>query len=171
MKAIFRIGLLLCLISAPAYGTVMYYLEVEDLARLSSDIFRGRVLSTRTYWNDERTRIYTAVRVQVDDGYKGRAGRGQTVTVTQLGGEIGGIRMDYAGRPVFEAGDAVLLFTVRGRRDDYIVTGLKQGRMSIEGEHAVREFSGIRLIGRQVPSGTVRIPLSEVRARISRAGR
>ncbi len=172
MKALFRIGLLICLMAAPAYGTMMYYLEVEDLTRLSTEVFRGQVMSVTTYWNAGRTRIYTGIRVRIDEPLKGRERAGRVVTVTQLGGELDGVRMDYAGRPEFREGEAVLLFATRGKRDDYIVVALKQGKMRLEGREAVREFSGISFIqragSRTLPTRTVRLPLEEVRTRIAR---
>ncbi len=176
MKRIYRIVMLVCVMTTPAYGTLMYYLEVEDLARLSSDIFKGRVMSATTYWNEGRTRIYTSIRVQIDDPYKGRTRQSQVVTITQLGGELDGVKMDYAGRPTFDEGEEVLLFTTRGKRDDYVVMALKQGKMRVEGREAVREFSGITFVERGVtgsrtplPAGrSLRLPLNEVRMRVAR---
>jgi hypothetical protein len=126
----------------------MQYLEVEDLTRISSDIFHGQVISTETYWNAERTRIYTKALVRVDEPLKGSTRRSTVVTVTQLGGEKDGIRMDYSGRPEFAAGELVVLFTTRGKNSDFIVVGLKQGKMRVEGGEVTRDFSGITLVDR-----------------------
>src|SRR5262249_59418170 len=82
------------LIIPSTQATIMKYLEIEDLTRLSSDIFQGQVMSTDVYWNQERTRIYTATRVRVNESFKGTTHRDQLVTVLQLGGEKDGIRMD-----------------------------------------------------------------------------
>jgi hypothetical protein len=177
MKAVIRIGVILCLTWVTAYGTMMRYLEVEELAKLSTDVFRGQVVSMETYWNPGRTRIYTGVRVRIFEPMKGATRRDQIVTVTQLGGEIDGVRMDYAGRPVFEPGEPVILFTERGRNGDYIVVGLKQGKMRVEGARAKREFSGITFIdrdrtgserGRSIAEATD-LSMAELRTRIARA--
>jgi len=132
----------------PASATVMQLLQVKDLTRLSSDIFYGQVLSTETDWNAERTQIYTRIRVRVDETLKGSLGRSEVVSVTQLGGEKDGKKLDYAGRPVFKAGESVVLFTTRGKNNDFIVVGLKQGKMSVEGNAVRRDFSGITLVQR-----------------------
>ncbi|MGE0126888.1 MAG: hypothetical protein AB7U82_02195 [Blastocatellales bacterium] len=131
-----------------ANATIMQYLEIEDLTRLSSDIFHGQVVSTNVYWNAERTHIYTAVRVRIGESFKGSTRRDQIVSVTQPGGERDGIRMDYAGRPEFAVGESVALFTVHGKKDDFIVVGLKQGKMRVERDQVVRDFSGIMLVDR-----------------------
>lgn len=134
-----------CLTSAQA--TIVRYLEVEELAQLSTDVIHGQVLSTRTYWDEGHTRIYTAIRMQVNEVFKGAAKRGGIVTITQLGGEIDGMRLDYNGRPQFSNGEAVVLFTKTGRNQDLIVVGLKQGKLRVVGDDVVRDFSGLTVLG------------------------
>jgi hypothetical protein len=176
-----RLTLLALLFAAlmvlPARATVMEMLDVERLSSLSSDIFHGQVDSTETYWNAERTRIYTRIRVHIDETFKGPVGRSETVTVTQLGGEIDGVRMDYSGRPDFSVGEKVVLFTTRGKNNDFIVIGLKQGKMTVQGREVKRDFSGITLIQRspggrglqQLTIKSERMTIDELRDRIARA--
>src|SRR5262249_49565083 len=111
LRVIILVCAVIALILPSAQATIMKYLEIEDLARLSSDVFQGQVLSIDTYWNRERTRIYTALQVHVNESFKGTTRRDQLVTVVQLGGEKDGIKMDYAGRPEFRTGESVVLFT------------------------------------------------------------
>ncbi len=154
----------------------MRYLEVEDLTRLSSDVFQGQVVSTATYWNPEHTRIYTSIRVRVDESLKGSTRRSEVVTVTQYGGEKDGVRLDYSGRPEFSAGEPIVLFTVRGKNSDFIVVGLKQGKMRVEGNEVTRDFSGITLVDRSsdgaqplpIPARSTRMKLDDLRNRVSR---
>ena len=129
-----------------AHATIVRYLEVEELARLSTDVIHGQVISTRTYWDESHTRIYTAVRVQVTETFKGIAQRGAIVTITQLGGELDGMRLDYSGRPQFGSGEAVVLFTKTGQKKDLIVVGMKQGKLRVVGDEVVRDFSGLTLV-------------------------
>lgn len=147
-----RLCLLACvmatLIGSSVHATIMQYLEVEDLTRLSTEVVHGQVISTEVYWNPERTRIYTGARVRVSEAFKGASRRDQIVTITQLGGELDGIKMDYAGRPEFSAGETVVVFAAKGRNSDLTVVGLKQGKMRVESGEAVREFSGITLVDR-----------------------
>jgi hypothetical protein len=119
---------LLILLLNPAHATVMRYLEIEELTRLSTEVFHGQVVSTRVYWDEEHARIYTAVRVQINESFKGAAQRGEIITITQLGGELDGMRLDYGGRPVFNVGEAVVLFAKPGRNHELLVVGLKQGQ-------------------------------------------
>lgn len=143
-------GIIPCLLMTGLFSdtqaTVMRYLQIEELAQLSTDVIHGQVLSTRTYWDETHTRIYTAIRVQVNESFKGAAKRGGIVTITQLGGEIDGMRLDYSGRPQFTSGEGVVLFTKTGRHQDLIVVGLKQGKLRVVGTDVLRDFSGITLL-------------------------
>jgi hypothetical protein len=139
---------LAALVSLPVQATIMQYLEVEDLTRLSSDIFHGEVISTETYWNAEQTRIYTRVRVRIDESFKGITRRSEIITVTQLGGEKDGVKVDFSGRPEFRAGESIVLFTSRRKSNDYIVVGLKQGKMNVAGGKVKRDFTGLTLVDR-----------------------
>lgn len=126
-------------------ATIMRYLEVEDLTRISAHVFHGQVVSTSTYWSADHTKIYTAVQVQVIETLKGSVAPGQTVTVTQLGGEKDGVVMDFDGRPSFAVGEQVVLFT-ENWKNTLIVVALKQGKMRVEGQEVVRDFSGLMLV-------------------------
>jgi hypothetical protein len=139
-------GLVLMGLFTDAHATIVRYLEVEELERLSTDVIRGQVLSTRTYWDETHTRIYTAIRVQVNETFKGATQRGALVTITQLGGELDGMRLDYHGRPQFSIGEAIVLFTKTGQKQDLIVVGMKQGKLRVVGDEVVRDFSGLTLL-------------------------
>lgn len=176
------LSLLPALLLNPAQATVMRYLAVEELARLATEVFQGQVVSTKVYWDEGHTCIYTAVRVQINESFKGAAKRGEIVTITQLGGELDGRRLDYGGRPVFNAGEAVVLFTKPGRHRDLIVIGMKQGKLRVTGAEAVRDFSGLTLLEKTAAAQTgqaaalgqpvrvqTQLSLAELRQRIAHA--
>jgi hypothetical protein len=160
--------LLTALMVLPARATIMEYLAVSNLTRLSTDIFHGEVISTETYWNAERTRIYTRISVRIYETFKGSLGRSETVTVTQLGGIKDGFKMDYAGRPDFSVGKSAVLFTTRGKNNDFIVVGLKQGKMEVTGDEVIRDFSGITMVKRSPGSqGLQQLTVRPERMRIA----
>lgn len=178
------IALLLMFFGAAAFfsessvkATIMQRLEVEELARNSTDVFHGQIASTQTYWNAEHTRIYTGVNVRINENFKGSALRGETIRVTQLGGEKDGFKTDYAGRPEFTVGESVVLFTTRTRNNELTVVGLKQGKMLVNGQSVIRDFSGIVMMERSksgkelqpLKISSMQFPLSELRRRVSSA--
>jgi len=160
-----------------AQATIMKFLEVEDLTRISSHIFHGQVIATDSYWNAERTAIYTDIKVQIKEAFKGSLSPGEIVTITQLGGEKDGVLLDFEGRPQFSVGESVVLFTTRGRNSNLTVVALKQGKMQVEGSEVVRDFSGIILVEKTsrgkglqaIQPRQTRLTLDELRSRIASA--
>jgi hypothetical protein len=167
-------SLLAALMVLPAHATPMQFLSVENLTRRSSDIFYGQVISTETYWNADRTRIYTRVHVIIGETFKGSLRSSETVTVTQFGGEKDGFRWACPVCPEFSAGEKLVLFTTRGKNNNLIVVGLKQGKMTVEGGEVKRDFSGITFVertpdGRELRQTAVkpeRITIDQLRKRI-----
>ena len=155
-------------------ATIMKYLEVEDLAQASTHVFRGEVLGAQVFWTDDHKSIYTATQIRVDEGFKGALRKGEIVTVRQPGGEIDGVSLDYDGRPTFQIGESVVLFT-KQLKDGYVVTGLKQGKMRVEGDTVTRDLSGILIVDKKgtgslqpVRNTRVQLPMTELRTRLSR---
>lgn len=173
--------LLLLLLAAAAIflalssqATIMQRLEIEELTRNSTDVIYGQVISTETYWNPEHTRIYTGVRVRINETFKGAARRGDLVKVVQLGGEKDGARTEYSGRPEFTANESVVLFTTRTRNNDLTVVALKQGKMQVDGQTVTRDFSGLTLMDRSksglqpAKAFSAQLTLNELRQRVAR---
>jgi hypothetical protein len=170
-------SLLAALIVLPAQATVMQFLSVENLTRRSSDVFYGQVISTETEWDADRTNIYTRIHVRIEEPFKGSLSRSQIVTVTQLGGHIDGETLHYEGRPEFFKNELVVLFTKRGKNNDFIVVGLKQGKMTVEGGEVKRDLSGITFVERSADSRGLRqitvkperITIAQLRNRVANA--
>ncbi len=158
-------------------ATMMQFLEVEELARNSTDVFQGQIVSIQTDWNAAHTRIYTGVNIRINETFKGSTRQGETIRVVQLGGEKDGFKTDYAGRPEFTVGESVVLFTTRTRNNELTVVGLKQGKMLVNGQSVTRDFSGLTLIERPksgkepqlLKTTSVQLTLSELRRRVSGA--
>jgi hypothetical protein len=145
-------SLLAALIVIPSHATTMEFFTPEQLASRSSDVFYGQVISTETYWNADRTRIYTRVHVLISETFKGSLRSSETVTVTQFGGEKDGFRWACPVCPEFSAGEKLVLFTTRGKNNNLIVVGLKQGKMTVDGGEVKRDLSGITFVER-TPNG------------------
>ena len=164
-------------IALSSQATIMQRLEVEELTRNSSDVFHGQTVSTEIYWNAEHTRIYTSASVRINETLKGSAKRGDVVKVVQLGGEKDGVMIDYAGRPEFAVGESVVLFTTRTRAGELTIVALKQGKMRVEGQTVIRDFSGLTLLDsgkagkglQPAKASPTRLTMDELRQRIARA--
>ncbi len=70
---------------------------------LSENIIRGQVVEVKSYWNPERTIIYTDVTIAIDEHIKGN-GLNQ-VTITVPGGTVGNDTLWVSDTPQYKVGD------------------------------------------------------------------
>ncbi len=144
--------LILALSAYCVFATQIEYRSPRDLGRESSLIVRGKVAAVRSFWNDTGTKVFTETTVVVDETYKGR--RAASVSVRQLGGVVGHVRVNVDGAPVWKEGEEVLLFLEPFNGASFQVAGFSQGKYTIErdsrtGEPFVRgpALDDVELIG------------------------
>ncbi len=117
------------LIPGAARATTMQQLDTRDLVVGSSEVVIGEVQGTRSYWNAAHTRILTDITLHVSRALKGEPG--ESLTLTQLGGEVDGVKVTVHGGPVFKTGEEALVFVWRDSRGVAQVNGLGQGKFGI----------------------------------------
>ena len=71
-------------------------------------VVQGVVSGVRSYWNQDRSKIFTETTIAVAATHKGQ--NQGVVRVTQLGGVVGNVRMSVAGSLGWSNGEEVLLF-------------------------------------------------------------
>lgn len=113
-----------------AAATQVAYMSPQDLGRNSEVVFRGRVLSVDSYWNDKHTKIFTRTRIASDETYKGSSQ--SVVDVVQLGGTVDNIKVTVHGALQWKPGEEVLLFLEPYDAFTYQVLGLSQGKFAIK---------------------------------------
>lgn len=162
-----------------AHASQVRHLDTDELTQTSNDIVIGHVESTRSYWNAAHTKILTDVGVRIERSLKG--GGGETLVLTQLGGEVDGVRTTVLGGPLFAPGEDVLLFVWRDPSGRGQVNGLSQGKFEIRRDAATgRQFVSRSLPGLGVrdartlalqPSGAApsHVPLDDMILEIQRA--
>lgn len=91
--------------------------EIKSLAEGSDIIVVGKVINQNSSWNDDKTRIFTNVTIQVDEYLKGSNNNSQ-ITVSHLGGEVGAVGELYSHTPSFSNSEEVLLFIKRDISDN-----------------------------------------------------
>src|SRR5262249_37672818 len=121
------------------------HLDTRGLTHESSDIVIGTVGEQQARWNDAHTMILTDVVIHVSQSLKGAGGA--DLTLTQVGGELDGMRYSIPGSPVFRRNEEVLLFAWRDRLGRPQVDGLAQGKFEIERDAA----TGARVVQRATP--------------------
>jgi hypothetical protein len=135
-----------------ARATQVMHLDTQALVHGSDDIVVGQIENVQPRWNTTHTKIFTDVSVRVTQALKG--GAGDLITLTQLGGEVDGVRYNVPGCPAFTRGEEALLFVWRGTRGQPQVTGLAQGKFDIRRDAA----TGVATVQRSMPGLAVRDP-------------
>lgn len=151
--AIYVLTALVVVTVAPVtHATQVIYKSPQQLGEESALVVQGRVASVRSFWNPQRTKIYTETIVAVDDTFKGRSA--STVSLLQLGGEVDGVRVSVHGALNWRLGEEVLLFLEPYTGGSFHVSGFSQGKYEIErdprtGEPFVRQAAapGVQLVG------------------------
>jgi hypothetical protein len=163
-------GIVLLAWSAGAGATLLEHLSPQQLAERSELVIRGKVENSQSYWNPAHTKVFTRIRIAVDEAYKGAAPA--EIEVVQLGGTIGSLKVTVDGAPTWRRDEEVLLFAEPYDARTYRVTGLSQGKFEIErhpetGGRYVRapRSEGVTLLG--APAGgegrvsSLGVPLEE----------
>jgi hypothetical protein len=155
------------LAAGPARSAQGISVSVEELARSSDAVVRGRVTAARSAWSEDGLRILTTYDVRQDAVLRGRAPRVARVVVP--GGVVGrtGQRVDAA--PTLGTGEDVILFLRRAGDDAFVVNGLAQGKYSVAGPVARPDLSQFTFVGSSVRAGERRsetMPLEELERRV-----
>ena len=137
-------------LATPSGATTMRHLDTRALTLGSSDIVIGQVEAVRPRWSADHHKIFTDVDVRVSQSLKGAAT--ERLTLTQLGGEIEGVRYSVPGGPLFRPGGEALLFVWRDTQGRPQVNGLAQGKFDIERDAA----TGTMMVQRNTPGFAVK---------------
>jgi hypothetical protein len=136
-KPSFLLLLFTCMAAAASWPAqpaqaAMVEQTVAELAASSSDIISGAVLAKESWWNEDKTFIFTTVSIQVNELLKGTLAVPSTVEVVVPGGEVGeiGLGVEHAAR--FEVGEEVIVFLTLLEDGTYGVTAWEQGKYTLE---------------------------------------
>jgi hypothetical protein len=118
-------------------GALSYYLTDQELASNADTVVTGTVLSTQGRWA-KGGRIYTDVVVEVDESIKGGLNKATQITITVIGGQIGGFVMTASEMPNFKEGDAAVLFLKELSNGSFRIVAGQQGRVAISDNKGVK---------------------------------
>jgi hypothetical protein len=104
-------------------------LSMEELTRQSEVVAVGKVTATKAEWDRSRSRIVTRVSVAVGEYLKGNVG--SVMTITSLGGEVGGVGEWYSHTARFQKDEDVVVFVARDKNGNFRVAGGQEGKLSI----------------------------------------
>jgi hypothetical protein len=123
-------ALVASVVAVDTFATQVIQRSPKELAQLSQLVVDGTVQSVRSYWNDDRSKIFTEAVIRVEATHKGTAA--QSVRVVQPGGVVGNVRMTAHGALQWKQGEQVLLFLEPATPGAFQVAGFTQGKYLIE---------------------------------------
>jgi hypothetical protein len=150
------LGIMVLCWTAGAYASLLVSRTPEQLGAGSDAVVLGKVESSKSYWNERHTKVFTRVHIAVERTYKG-AGMA-AIDLVQLGGTIGTMKVTAHGAPTWRIGEEVLIFAERDGAGAYRVAGFSQGKFRVirdaeTGEASVLapRVSGAQILG--APAG------------------
>ncbi len=133
--------------SRPAAAATFAATSVEEVARTSDAVVRGRVAGTAARATKDG-RIVTEVEIAVGAAWKGAPGT--TVRVVVPGGRLPGVAMRVDAAPAFAVGEEVVVFLSRGGTTWY-VNGLALGKFRVDRGEAHPASAGAAVLPRAAP--------------------
>jgi hypothetical protein len=155
-------------IAAPAAASTFVAATVEEVARSSAAVVRGRVVAAAARTTRDG-RIVTDVEVEVASAWKGAPER--TVRIVVPGGSLGGIALRVEGAPTFAPDEEVVVFLVR-EGPAWRVNGYGQGKFRVVGADARPGLGAARVVPRETAAGERLVgpmPVEELERRVRAA--
>ncbi len=187
---VYALAITILIIPHTAQASIVGALTLDDLLRGSTLIIRGQVTRIQSQFDPNHRTIYTEldIRYRADigilfndseknDSVRKRAPN--TVTLKLLGGSANvptpeGVKkrmLVVVGNPGFQIGEQVLLFASPGKNEFsgfFRLSGMAQGKWSIENGVAKRSSGGAEIIG-QLQEELEELPIGELGHRIEQA--
>ena len=172
LMRVIAISVLLASVGIPAGATILQQLTLDSMARKSTSIVRARVTGSSQVARGGD--VFTVYKFETLETLK--AGR-TAPEVAVPGGVAGGIRQVVAGAPTLRPGREYVLFLWTSRAGLTQLMGMSQGLFSVErtasgDRQASREAAGEQMLdsaGRAVRDEPLSMPLTELKAKVSRA--
>jgi len=134
-------GVILLLAGSLLFGTsygLVEEMNLQDLVNKSTEIVKGKVLEVKSAWDEEGSKIFTYVKIAIDEYWKGEGPREMVLRVP--GGTVGDITLWVEDAPSFEVGEEVVLFL--NDIEFFRLTGWFQGKYKIINGRAVNVEKG-----------------------------
>lgn len=119
--------------SLPATATVVRGLSLAEKADVAQLVVLATAVSTETRWVIEGGSAETRVTVKLDDVLKGKASKGDTITLLLQGGTIGEFHHEVPGMSSWSVGEQAVLFLERLPDGLYVELGVGIGKYGVSG--------------------------------------
>jgi len=124
------LAVLLLLGTSLGWATLVPRLTMEQMVDESASVVEGTVLRKWSEWDGAHQFIWTHYEIEVTDILKGTVG--STVTVSEPGGEAGGVHMSIVSVPTYEVGEQVVILLSPTEIGYFRTCGWGQGKFSVQ---------------------------------------
>ena len=156
MKKITTILFLLFAMGQCVLATTLLRMDLDDLTAESHAVVFGKIVASRTEWDNAHNLIYTIYTVQPLEYLKGNLG--PSFELRELGGTRDGVGMLVSSVPVFTVGQEEVLFVWTDEQGGHQVDGFEQGALEVSTDPATGQKTADRTIrlgsARTASSGT-----------------
>jgi hypothetical protein len=105
--------------------------KIEKLSNEADIILTGKVVQQKSNWNNDQSKIYTNVTIEVEEYLKGKSNNSK-ITITHPGGEVGEVGELYSHMPGFKNDEEVLLFVKKNEKENtLIVLNGEDGKLTL----------------------------------------
>ena len=128
-------------IAAPLSAVTYLVPSDPELIQRADDV----VVATSLRSSAERTPgggVVTRYTLAIDEVLKGKRARGESLTLTETGGEVDGFALYLSGMPVYVPGQTYLVFTEANEEGELATWGLELGQFLLRDGVALRRVSG-----------------------------
>lgn len=126
---------------AKARANTVIDLSIAEMSQQASIIVQGTVANVSTHWNDDQTRIFTEIDIDVTSYIAGQGP--QTVHIRQVGGRVDDTELVVAGQPTFNTGENVLVFLEpdgSGQENYWVCVCMSAGKFTLSFDSSTGEL-------------------------------
>lgn len=121
----------------PLSATPVALLSIDRLATKSDCIVHGTVIG-KSVQKDTEGRIYTQVRLHVQDVWKGKV-KANPFVIVHGGGILGNRRDSVSGGVSYKLGEEVVVFLAINSRGEGVTLGMQQGKFRIWRDESTKQ--------------------------------
>ena len=121
----------------PLLGSPVAILSIDQLAAKSDCVVHGIVIG-KSVQKDAEGRIYTQVRLHVQDVWKGKV-KANPFAIVHGGGILGSRRDSVSGGVGYKLGEEVVVFLAINSRGEGVTLGMRQGKFRVWREDSTKQ--------------------------------
>jgi hypothetical protein len=104
-------------------------MSTKELTKQSTAIVIGKCAEKKSFWNENRDKIFTRIKITVEETIKGETAGEAEVLIP--GGRVGNIIYEVSDMPIFAEGEESVVFLWKHPSGDNLVTGALHGKLKV----------------------------------------